>query len=200
MRISLCAALLGAVLLGFVGSLASTFVVRASTVEQLDLAGLFDRSEHVVHGRVAKKSVLVDVHGRPETEYELALTRTFWGGAANVLVFRTPGGAFADGRELVIPGLPSLAVGEEVLLFLTHESRAGLRLPVGLAQGKFQVVRDAHGAATLLRGESDLEVLDPVTKEPKKLSTLASLGFDATALELERLAKLRRDREAAAKK
>jgi hypothetical protein len=200
MRISICAALLGAVLLAFVGSLSSPFGVRASTVEQLDLPGLFDRAEHVVHGRIAAKRVLVGARGRPETEYELGLIRAFWGGAANVLTFRAPGGALADGRELVIPGLPSLAVGEEVLLFLSRESRTGLRVPVGLAQGKFQVVRDAHGAATLLRGESDLDVLDPATKEMKKLSTLASLGYDATAAELERLARLRRDREAAEKK
>jgi hypothetical protein len=200
MRISTCVALLGAALLTFVASWSSQVGARASTVEQLDLAGLFDRSEHVVHGRIAAKRVVVGARGRPETEYELGLTHAFWGGAANVLTFRTPGGALADGRELVIPGLPSLAVGEEVLLFLSRESRTGLRVPVGLAQGKFQVVRDEHGAATLLRGESELDVLDPTTKEVKKLSTLASLGFDATAAELGRLANLRRDREAAEKK
>lgn len=200
MRNSTLVALLGAALFVLLACVAALSDVRASTVEKLDLAGLFDRSEHVVHGRILESSVKLGAHGRPETTYEVAVTTAFWGASSGSLKFRTAGGALPDGRELVIPGLPKLAVGEEVLLFLTRESKRGLRMPVGLAQGKFQVVRDEHGPATLLRGESELEFLDPTTQTPQKLSTRASLDFDATARELERLARERRDREAAAKK
>lgn len=196
MRTSTFVALVGALLLAFVGWLAASSDVRASTVEKLDLAGLFDRSEHVVHGRVAKSSVALGANGRPQTRYELELTTTFWGEAHGLLVFETPGGALADGREMVIPGLPKLAVGEEVLLFLSRESKRGLRLPVGLAQGKFQVVRDEHGPAVLVRGASELEVLDPQTKKSEKLETRATLDWLATVRELERLANVRREREA----
>jgi hypothetical protein len=191
---------LGAFLLFVIALAVAGFDVRASTVEKLDLAGLFARSEHVLHARVAAASVKLGAHGRPETEYRVDVLTTFWGGANGAFTFRTPGGALSDGREMVIPGLPRLAVGEEVLVFLSRESKLGLRLPVGLAQGKFQVVRDEHGPATLLRGESDLEVLDPVTKKPAKLATLAALGWDATVRELERLANERREREAAERK
>ncbi|MBI5434732.1 MAG: hypothetical protein HZA52_18010 [Planctomycetes bacterium] len=200
MRNSTLVALLGAALFVLLACVAALSDVRASTVEKLDLAGLFERSEHVVHGRILKSSVKLGAHGRPETTYEVDVTTAFWGTSSGTLTFRTAGGALPDGRELVIPGLPKLAIGEEVLLFLTCESKRGLRMPVGLAQGKFQVVRDEQGPATLLRGESELEFLDPTTHEPQKLSTRASLDFDATARELERLAGERRDREAAARK
>ncbi|MCK6447676.1 MAG: hypothetical protein L6Q99_14890 [Planctomycetes bacterium] len=196
MRTFLPIALVGALFLVVAGLGAAFRDVSASTVEKLDLAGLFDRSEHVVHGRIAKTSVRLGAHGRPETTVELELTTAFWGGAQTSLVFTLPGGALSDGREMVIPGLPKLAVGEEVLLFLSRESKRGLRLPIGLAQGKFQIVRDEHGPAVLVRGASELEVLDPATKKSEKLETRATLDWQATVRELERLANVRREREA----
>ena len=39
------------------------------------------------------------------------------------------------------------AAGEEVVLFLTHESSIGLCAPVGLSQGKFAVVRKNQRAS-----------------------------------------------------
>lgn len=196
MRTLLPIALVGALFLVVTALVVASRDVSASTVEKLDLPGLFDRSEHVVHGRVVKLSVALGAHGRPETSVELELTTSFWGDAQHTLVFKVPGGALPDGRELVIPGLPKLAVGEEVLLFLSRESKRGLRLPIGLAQGKFQVVRDEHGPAVLLRGASELEVLDPASGKSEKLETRATLDWHATARELERLAGVRREREA----
>jgi hypothetical protein len=54
--------------------------------------------------------------------------------------------------------MPVLAVGEEALLFLTAEGRTGLRMPVGLAQGRLRVVRAPDGTKRLVRPASGLEL------------------------------------------
>jgi hypothetical protein len=48
-----------------------------------------------------------------------------------------------DGLEVppLKMGVPEYEVGEEVVLFLTPESKLGLCAPVGLSQGKFSVIR-----------------------------------------------------------
>ena len=59
--------------------------------------------------------------------------------------------------------MPTLALGEDALLFLTGESASGLRVPVGLAQGKLRLVRDPAGRLGLLRDAAELTLLDPVS-------------------------------------
>jgi hypothetical protein len=47
-------------------------------------------------------------------------------------------------------GPPLYNVGGEYTLFLTSESRLGLRAPVGLGQGKFSVIRGPQGKAMVV--------------------------------------------------
>jgi len=47
------------------------------------------------------------------------------------------------------------AKGQEVLLLLGPQSRYGLRSPVGLDQGRFQVVRDASGQVVAINGKNN---------------------------------------------
>jgi hypothetical protein len=152
-----CAAVLG-VLLAVRSSPAE---VRAGTAIRLDTQALVDHAEWVVEGRVTRVSVSRDAHGRPQTEVALAISTSFLGEAGGTQIFRIPGGVLADGSGMVLPGLPSFRAGEDVLLFLTRESRAGLRMPVGLAQGKLRVATNQRGERVLVRDSSDLELVDP---------------------------------------
>lgn len=170
--------------------------IRAGTVEKLDLQGLFARSDLALHGRVHAAQVVLDARGRPATEYQLDVERSWWGAVGATCTFRLPGGTLPDGSGMLIPGLPRLAAGEELVVFLTPESKAGVRLPVGLAQGKFQVTRDALGRSFLVREASELHLVDP--RGAAAADAGASLEFAATAAELERLADARR-KELAAK-
>ena len=160
----------------------------ASTAQKLDLGGLFERADLVVHGRVQSARVQLDVRARPETEYELTLFSSFWGPASQSLVFRMPGGTLPDGSGMLVPGLPRLAPGEELLLFLTAESKTGQRLTVGLAQGKFEVLRDEHGAARLSREACDLTLVDPAGKQLAAGGEPSALDFAATSARLLELA------------
>ena len=53
--------------------------------------------------------------------------------------------------------------GEELILFLTGESEGGVRMPVGLAQGKFRIVRDKDGTKRLEREGHGVTLVDPET-------------------------------------
>ncbi len=158
---------------------ARTPIARAGTAEKLDLAGLVEHADWIVHGRVATKHCTLDARGRPQTEYSLAVLDGFLGAEANPCVFRVPGGVLPDGRGMVLAGMPSFAVGEEVLVFLSSESSTGHRIPVGLAQGKYDVVRKANSPNLLLRGASDLKVVD-ANQKSTEFSSGETLDWNAT--------------------
>jgi hypothetical protein len=45
-----------------------------------------------------------------------------------------------------LPGVPQLAVGEEVVLFLSErDARSGRHMPVGLEQGRYRLVLGTDG-------------------------------------------------------
>lgn len=132
----------------------------AGTALALEVADLAERADLVVEGRVIDARSETTDSGLIVTEWELSVTRSFHGddSGPNVSV-RLPGGVVGD-VGMLVPGMPEIVVGEEVLLFTTGEGHAGFRMPIGLAQGKFRVVTDLSGARSLQREQSDLELLD----------------------------------------
>jgi hypothetical protein len=127
----------------------------AGTALRLDLPELVLRSELIVEARVLAAHAL-ESDGLLLTEYLLEVSRTFQGDDRSYRTLRLPGGVRADGSGLVVPGVPRLAPGEEAVLFLEPEARSGVRLPVGLAQGKLGVRRAADGTKRLVRDVSSL--------------------------------------------
>lgn len=137
----------------------STREASAGTALRLDVAGLVQASELVLEGRVLAAEPHEE-EGLLVTEYLIEVERTHKGAHEATRALRLPGGLRADGSGLLIPGLPGLAPGEEVLLFLGPEGRAGARLPTGLAQGKFTLERRPDGSKRLLRDSRALELFD----------------------------------------
>lgn len=133
---------------------------RAGTAVQLDLAGIVDASELALEARVLDTDVELDARGRPCTRLVLSVERDLLGATRGPFDVRLPGGILPDGSGLLLAGMPRVLPGEEVVLFLSEESNAGLRVPVGLAQGKFRIERDAHGARTVVRDGAELELFD----------------------------------------
>lgn len=183
------------VLLAFVRSAP----VAAGTAIQLDLPGLVDRAELVLEGRVQSIECARDPRGRIETRYTLAVARTFFGEAVAQRVVRVPGGVLPDGSGLVLPGLPRLALGEETLLFLSAESRTGLRVPVGLAQGRFRVERTVNGARLLVRDVTDLALVDEQGHLLPEGATSQTFDYAATIARVEAAVAARTERERAAR-
>jgi hypothetical protein len=107
------------------------------------------------------------------------------GGAPVSRVIRMPGGVLPDGRGMVIPGLPALAVGESAILFLTRADATGMRMPVGLAQGRMRVVTDAAGRKSIVREQADLALVDARTGAAAQADAKAFYDYAATVAEIE---------------
>jgi len=140
----------------------------AGTALRLDFPALVQRSELIVEGRVLAARPL-EVQELLVTEYLLEVSRTFKGADQSYRVLRLPGGLRADGSGLVVPGVPHLAPGEEAVLFLEPEARGGMRLPAGLAQGKFGVRRGADGSKRLVRDVSSLGLVGAGTAQERRV-------------------------------
>jgi hypothetical protein len=171
----------------------------AGSALALDMQGLVDRAELVIEGRVVSRRVLADASGRPETEFVVAVDTTHLGSDETLRTFRFPGGTLPGsqgGTGLLVPGLPELTPGEEVLLFLTRESPNGWRMPVGLSQGKYRKVRDAQGRLRLEREHGELELYDAGTRALRHAAARDSADYQGVRAALERAIAVRRTREA----
>ena len=137
----------------------SDSVLKAGTALRVNLEGLVDRSELVIEGRV-KRATSRPAPGRIETEYEVEVARTFLGEELQTRTFVMPGGVLPDGTGMILPGVPRLAEGEDTILFLSRESFAGMRVPVGLSQGRFRVETSISGQRVVVRAHEDLGLID----------------------------------------
>jgi hypothetical protein len=138
--------------------------VDAGTAVRLETtAELVAQAELVFEGHVRSVRSLLGPGGLIETECTFEVERTFLGEDLGERVVRLPGGVLESGRGLLIPGLPTIVAGEDVLLFLTGPGASGLRMPVGLSQGKFRVETRLDGSRRLSRRHGALTVIDPAT-------------------------------------
>lgn len=205
---SSCRPLLLAALAAFVGlphSRAPRASVQAGTALRLELESAVERADVIVEGRVSASIAVLAApsapttsaqHGRIESHCTLALSRTFLGPGAATLELRLPGGVLPDGRGLALPGLPRLAVGDEVVLLLSKPSRAGLRLPIGLSQGVLRVVRAADGTRRLAQDLEANTLVDASGRPVAGAGSSALLDYDATIARIEGAVAARRAREA----
>lgn len=123
--------------------------VRAGTALRMDVSDLTEHADLIVEARVlGARSFEAD--GIVQTSYLLEVERTFLGTDLPYRSVTLPGGVLPDGRGMVLAGMPHIVPGEQELLFLSEENATGLRMPVGLAQGKLEVVRHADGSKSLL--------------------------------------------------
>ncbi len=138
--------------------------VHASRVRPMNLEEMVERAGYIISGRCTGVRVIEDVDlGMPVTELTFEIRRTLKGPARKTLTIRQPGAPAQPGQRSRGPlGLPEYEAGEEVLLLLYGESRAGLTSPVGLGQGKFTIITDKNGQrwavnrfGSLARGRSE---------------------------------------------
>jgi len=125
---------------------------RAGSAQRMELEELVQGSDLVLAGRVLSAEARRDLSGHPETRLVLAVEHAFLGDVGPEARVTLPGGVLPDGSGMFLAGMPPIRVGEELLLLLSAESSRGWRLPIGLEQGKFQLVRDEAGTRWALRG------------------------------------------------
>ena len=128
----------------------------AATVLRMDLEQQADLSDLVLVGTVASARPFQATDGTIRTEYEMLVDRTLWGESRARRTVTLPGGALPSGRVTVIPGMPKLSLGEDCLLLLGPETTSGMRIPVGLGQGRLRLGRGFDGRRTLEQDHAGL--------------------------------------------
>lgn len=64
---------------------------------------------------------------------------------------------------MLLAGMPRIEPGENVLLFLSEPGAGGIRMPVGLAQGKFRILTRADGSRIVVRDAAGVTLVQPRT-------------------------------------
>ena len=119
----------------------------SATVElPVEFGEMVQGSQLVVHGRV------VDVHSQQtgdrrsiETLVTVTVSDALKGRPGDTVSFRLPGGDVGRYRRVVV-GVPRLAAGDDVIVFLRGSAPA-LPTIFGLSQGLYRVLRTADGRA-----------------------------------------------------
>jgi hypothetical protein len=122
----------------------------ACSVASLTIEETARRADAVVHGVVASVRVEAGERGLPVTVVSIARREVVKGDPRlERLVLRLPGGS-REGVTVVVHGVPTFREGEEVVVAATPpHPRSGLRVPVGLCQGKWTV--EEHGGRRIAR-------------------------------------------------
>ncbi len=135
--------------------------VEAGTAVRMDVPDLARHADLILEANVLSARSFETEEGRIETEFLLEVERTLAGVDLPVRAVRMPGGILPDGRGMMLAGMPHMAPGERALLFLGSPGATGVRMPVGLAQGKFQVAETPLGEKVLLREHCGLSLIQP---------------------------------------
>lgn len=122
--------------------------LQASQVRPLNLEEMTQRAATIFSGRCVAVSNARD----PDLQVEVTMatfqvSRSVKGTEHGTITIRMP--ASAD-IGTGVGALASFQKGDEVVLFLYGKSKLGMRVPVGLGQGSFRVVKDKRGQATAL--------------------------------------------------
>lgn len=161
---------------------------HATRVRPLNLEQLTDKAARIVSGRVLSVEAGEDAAlGTVVTVVTLELDRSLKGGQSRTLTLKMLGS-----REGIAPtgpvGLPHFEAGEELILFLYGESRAGLTSPVGLGQGKFVKFRDKQGRQLAINGTGNQTLFTGLSAEAaQSISGLRQTGRDPLDLAPDKL-------------
>jgi hypothetical protein len=188
-------AILGLIFLAFVlaSLVGRPLGVEAGTAIRLGVPELVESSDLILEARVLSAYSFED-RGRIETEYLLEVARTFEGVDEAYRAVRLPGGLLEDGRGMVLAGMPRIFAGEEVLLFLTPEGRTGVRMPVGLSQGKLGLISRADGTKALARDSSGIALVNPDSGRVMRGQGVTVLDYAEVVAEIEAALSGKRDR------
>jgi len=139
----------------------------AATLVQLSLTAMVTQSTSIERAKVvsswaAASGPVIYTH------YKLQITEQFKGPAiTEIEVF---GGA-VNGRVQTYAGAPQFNAGDDYVFFL-YSNKAGLTYITGLTQGLFQIPANSGSDPTVTRSASRERMLDPVTGNQIKDSTL----------------------------
>ena len=138
---------------------ASGLPAFATTMRHLDTRSLVVGSSEIVVGTVESTRAHWSAdHKKIFTDVDIAVSESLKGGGAPRITLSQLGGEL-DGIRYSVQGGPLFRAGEEAVVFVWRDARGTAQVN-GLAQGKFDITRDAKGVATVQRGVPGFAVQD----------------------------------------
>jgi hypothetical protein len=135
----------------------SLLSLNAATLEYLSLDDMATRSTAIVRGRI--QSCAGQFRGSViYTHCSVAVTEQWKGTSGTVVDVAVPGGS-TRGMVQNFAGSPTLAIGQEYVLFL-WTGKSGMTQLIGLSQGVFDLKPDAKGQAMAERAASTGRMLN----------------------------------------
>lgn len=156
------------------------FSSHSFLVLRLNLEQLTSLSDRIFVGRCLEVKPAKDKGGRLVQYVTYEVTETLKGAPEERITFKQirlgEGGERGDfTTTTAFSDLPNYEVGEENVIFLSGESDIGLTAPVGLLQGKFQIVTNAKGEKRVVNGLGNKGLFLGLSKSPRvKALTLST--------------------------
>lgn len=122
--------------------------------------------------------------GMAVTNYTFDVSDVLKGDVPKTFSFTQAGASQVDSKKLGKPfiyGAPTYVVGKEYVLFLTKENKLGLRAPVGLKSGKFQVTVMPDGKAMVANEFSNKAVFKNLPQTKAMTKALSTGGIKSGA-------------------
>ena len=161
----------------------------AASVRPLQLSQIIDDSTIAFQGTcVANRTEREAATNLVVTYTTFAVKDVLKGNVPATYVIKQIGGQMPDGElSYRVDGVPSFDIGHEYVVLLAGVSAAGFSSPIGLAQGKFTVLKDVAGAKVsngrdfreMTAGMPSVVLPEAGTKAAgEKPAPLRSLGLD----------------------
>lgn len=134
-------------------------LVGATTLQQLSMDEMIQKSTSVVRGRIMGVSV-TSRSGDIFTVYQVRVLESLKGSSqpGQSVEISVPGGEL-NGVRQPVAGAPSFTTGDDYVLFL-WKGRSGVNQVMGLSQGMYSVKQDGTGNAVLLRPATTETMVD----------------------------------------
>jgi hypothetical protein len=134
----------------------------------VDTRELSRSSDGIVVGRVeAVRCFWNPERTRIFTEVTIRVDQSVKGSSEPLLTLTQLGGTI-DGARYTVPGAPQFHVGEETLVFVWRDAKGRPQVN-GMAQGKFEIDRDAKGVRRIQRTLPGFAVGDVRTLAPPRV-------------------------------
>lgn len=145
-----------------VAALAYVLPLGATTLEQLSIDQMIEKSSLIVRGKVSE-SHAVRRGSMIYTVYRVDVAEQLKGTRASSVEVLVPGGTL-DGMRQSFAGTPVLKSGSEYAVFV-WTGGSGVNYIIGLSQGLFDIEKSADGQLQLKRGALDTHTLDSRGRE-----------------------------------
>ncbi len=139
----------------------------AASVLPLDLSRIHGEASYVFHGQCIANDAVEDPQtGMIVTVTTFSILETLKGNVEQTYTIKQVGGKLPKSSDLMmVPGVPKFEIGKNYVVFLPQPSRLGFSSPIGLDQGKFDILLDKQGNNVVGNGRDFTQLLENVPQQ-----------------------------------